>query len=86
MAKCDFSIDFTDSADTLIGRAAEAINHAGGMFNGDPQNGSFSVSTPLGKIAGLYQVTGQTITFSIIDKPFLLGCGRIETELRKYIA
>lgn len=85
MAKCDFSIDFTGTSDLLIGRAKDAINNAGGMFDGDPQTGDFSISTPIGKIAGDYQVSGQTITFSITDKPFLLGCGRIENELRKYI-
>lgn len=85
MAKCDFSIDFTGGSDVLIGRARDAINNAGGMFNGDPQSGNFSLSTPIGKIAGDYQVNGQTIAFSITDKPFLLGCGRIEDELRKYI-
>jgi len=86
MAKCDFSIDFTGASDTLIARANDAIINAGGIFNGNSESGNFSISTPLGKIAGAYHVSGQTIAFGITDKPFLLGCGRIESELRKYIA
>ena len=86
MAKCDFSIDFTDASDTLIERANDAIINAGGIFNGNAEGGNFSISTPLGKIAGGYHISGQTIAFAITDKPFLIGCGRIEDELRKYIA
>ena len=85
MLKCDFSIDFTGSPEILISKANNAINNAGGQFNGNPQGGNFSISTPLGRVAGDYQVTGQIISFSITEKPFLVGCGRIEEELRKYI-
>ena len=85
MAKCNFSIDFTGAPDILIGRAYDAITNADGIFNGDPEKGTFSISTPLGRIAGEYRVSEQIIHFAINDKPFLLGCGRIEDELRKYI-
>ena len=85
MAKCDFSINFSVESSILIQKAAAAINNAGGIFNGGPEGGNFSVSTPLGNIAGGYVVSGQTIFFTISDKPFLLSCGRIEDEMRKYI-
>ncbi|HEY0667139.1 MAG TPA: hypothetical protein VGD22_03120 [Sphingobacteriaceae bacterium] len=85
MAKCDFSIDFTGASESLINKANDAIINAGGIFNGNAESGYFSISTPIGKIEGGYQVSGQTIAFTITDKPFLLGCGRIEDELRKYV-
>ncbi|HXI00968.1 MAG TPA: hypothetical protein VNI52_11930 [Sphingobacteriaceae bacterium] len=85
MAKCDFSIDFTGASDTLIEKASTAIGNAGGIFNGNTDGGNFSISTPIGKIAGEYNVLGQVINFAITDKPFLLSCSRIEEELRKYI-
>jgi hypothetical protein len=85
MAQCNFSIDFTGPSETLIGKASSAITGAGGTFRGDSEGGDFSVSTPLGKIAGAYTISSQTIGFTITDKPFLLSCGMIEDQLRKYI-
>jgi hypothetical protein len=85
MANCNFSINFSSSAEALIQQASAAITNAGGNFNGDTNGGDFSISTPVGKVAGAYTVSQQTIDFRITDKPFLLSCGRIEDELRKYI-
>ncbi len=83
---CNFSIDFTGSAEPLIAKASSAISGAGGHFTGDANGGNFHISTPIGKVSGSFSVVGQTIAFSITDKPFLLGCGRIEEELRKYVS
>lgn len=83
---CSFSIDFQDSPDMLIIKASAAISQAGGVFDGGDQTGNFSITTPLGNIAGNYSISGQTALFNITKKPFLVGCGRIEDELRKYLA
>ena len=83
---CNFSINFTGSVEPLIAKASSAITGAGGSFTGDTGSGQFYISTPVGKVAGSFSVVGQAISFSISDKPFLLGCGRIEEELRKYLS
>ncbi len=83
---CSFSIDFQNSPDILITKASVAITQAGGMFDGGDQTGNFYISTPLGIIAGDYIISEQTASFNITKKPFLVGCGRIEDELRKYLS
>ncbi|CAN5812529.1 hypothetical protein BH11BAC7_BH11BAC7_30320 [soil metagenome] len=85
MANCKFIVDFTDSIDTLIGKAKSAITAAGGNFSGNTDNGNYEISTPVGKIAGSYSVNGNSIAFEITEKPFLVSCKKIEGELRKYL-
>ena len=85
MAKCNFSIDFKGSAEDLVAKMKKAIEDAGGIFSGNTQNGSFSVPTPLGKIAGTYTISGQTIHITITDKPFFVSCSTIEDKIKEYI-
>ena len=85
MAKCEFGIDFTGSAQDLIEKAEKAIQDAGGSFSGDTSSGSFSVPTPLGKINGKYTISGQTIHITITEKPLLVPCKMIENKLKEYL-
>jgi hypothetical protein len=85
MSKCNFSIDFTGPSDALIQQAQSAITSAGGKFNGDVNNGGFIIPTPIGEVSGAYAVENQSFHISIEDKPFLLSCNKIETELRNYL-
>jgi hypothetical protein len=85
MAKCSISIDFSSPADQLVAQAQSAITGAGGQFSGNMQNGSFSISTPLGSVKGLYRIATQQINIDITDKPMFVSCDRIESELRKYL-
>ena len=43
------------------------------------------VKMPLRKVSGTYKVEGQSFNITIMDKPFLVSCGRIEDELSKQI-
>lgn len=80
---CQFTIPFSDSADSLTNRAKQEIERGGGSFNGDASHGSFEVKTALGTVGGSYQVTGQEILMFIVRKPFLISCRKIEKELRE---
>jgi hypothetical protein len=86
MSKCNFSIPFAGGADELVKTAESAISNAGGKFNGDVDSGGFIISTPIGEVSGAYAVENQNFHITIEDKPFLLSCNKIETELRKYLA
>ncbi len=86
MAKCDFDIAFSGSADNLVKTATEAIGGAGGIFKGDITSGEFELSTPVGGIKGTYSLQEGSIHISIHSKPLLLSCSRIEEELRNYLA
>jgi hypothetical protein len=85
MAKCNISIDFNGEPDELIRSAEQAISGAGGSFTGTSSDGKFAINSPLGKVSGTYTVVGQSFNISIIDKPFLVSCNRIEDELRRQI-
>jgi hypothetical protein len=84
MAQCNFSIPFSSSPEALAAKAQQAIMGAGGSFQGDSTAGNFGVSTPLGDIRGNYTIQGSSIMVSIVSKPFLVGCGMIEKQLREY--
>lgn len=85
MAKCNFSIPFTNAADSLLEKARAAIQNQGGTFNGDQSSGSFSVQL-MGTIAGNYQISGQEMLVEITEKPIFIGCGQIESFMRSQFA
>ena len=86
MARCQFSIEFSGVAEELLQKAKDGITKAGGSFEGDSGQGLFKVPTPLGAIKGAYAIEGSMITITVADKPMLLGCGRIESELRQFMS
>lgn len=83
MAKCNFNIEFDEPKEQLVDRAKTGITSKGGTFEGDTENGWFSMPSPAGKIVAVYKVNGNMINFEITDKPLIVGCDRIENELRK---
>ena len=86
MALCVFDITFTGSAAALFERAKAGIQAQGGTLTGDATKGTVNVPTPIGRMAGMYAVTGQVAHFEITEKPFLLSCSRIHAELAKLAA
>lgn len=85
MARCSFSIDISDTPEELIRKAKAGITQANGSFDGDTNQGSFRVPTPLGAISGTYEMEASAISIAIQNKPMLLSCSRIESELRKFM-
>lgn len=86
MAKCNFSISYTQSIEGLIQQARNGVAEKGGTFSGDTHSGSFSIPTKLGDIKGTYAVRAASIDFEITDKPWLVvTCNRIQSELEKLI-
>lgn len=78
---CQFKIAYSGDAESLLRRAKQEIEKAGGNFAGDTGQGEFLAKTPLGSIRGSYQVVGEQIALVITKKPLLLSCTRIEREL-----
>ena len=79
---CQFIIPYTGSFDSLIIRAQNEIEGAGGSFAGDDLQGNFAVKTPLGMVRGKYLIVTNGISVTILKKPLLVSCNRIEKELR----
>lgn len=78
---CQFNVAFSGDAESLITRAKQEIERAGGTFNGNTTAGDFQAKTPIGSIKGSYKIVGQEISLAISKKPFLLSCAKIEKEL-----
>ncbi|RZJ72568.1 hypothetical protein [Flavobacterium sp.] len=86
MAKCNFNIAVIEPIEILIEKAKNGITSIGGTFEGTTEKGTFSIPTKAGKIIGNYSVNHNSIEFEITDKPILVGCKKIETELKKYLS
>ncbi|MFL5330129.1 MAG: hypothetical protein ACJ8C4_14605 [Gemmataceae bacterium] len=86
MARCDpFQITVTGDLQSAFDRAKSQITAAGGTFTGNANGGSFSGQVPvMGSIAGQYTVSGNVVTVTITDKPFLVPCATIEKKVREY--
>ena len=56
-----------------------------GIFNGDTTAGQFSFSAKGFMLAGNYSISGNRIEVRITQKPWLLSCKKIESEIRKYL-
>lgn len=78
---CQFSLPIKGNAESLLQRAKQEIERAGGAFTGNDSQGSFRAKTPLGSIQGNYTVAEQEIFLAITNKPLLLSCKRIQKEL-----
>jgi len=72
---------------SLLQKVKDKIISKGGSFNGDTNGGSFSGETPLGKVFLDYKVlAGNTIQFTVTDKPFLVPNSTIESNVREYLS
>ncbi len=86
MARCNFSIAFMQTPESLAIKARQAIQQAGGSFNGDGTAGTFSLSTPIGSVDGSYTIENSFLKVQIDHKPVFLSCTRIQAELLGYLS
>ena len=80
-AMCQFNLSFSGDVESLLKRAKQEIERAGGNLEGDFTQGSFKAKTPIGSVSGSYEIEGQQISLAIAKKPMLISCKRIEKEL-----
>lgn len=85
MAKCNFSIPFSGSAQNVYSKAKNAVETQGGSFNGDAASGNFSINV-FGTISGSYTVSGNQLNIVIEDKPMMIPCSAIENVLKSQIS
>jgi hypothetical protein len=85
-AMCNFSINYPKPKDQLVSQLKAAILSQGNaQFEGDNTRGAFGFTAMGFDIAGNYDIIGDMINVNITDKPFLVSCSRIESEIRKYL-
>ena len=54
-------------------------------FVGDTWRGTFAGDTILGRVAGTYSISGQTIAVEITERPMFLSVARIRRELASFL-
>jgi len=82
---CTFSIPVKMSPDEVYSKASDAIQKAGGIIDGSGAGGTFSLPTPIGKIAGSFTIGNGIMDVIITDKPFIVSCSQIEQRLNGFI-
>lgn len=83
---CNFSINYPKPKEELVTKLRSAIlSQSNAQFEGDDTSGVFGLTAMGFDIAGKYTIEGDDIEVNITDKPFLVSCSRIESELRKYL-
>lgn len=84
MAKCDYQFPFESTSEELYSKMKALVEQKGGSIQGDSVQGTISFSVPvLGDISGTYSIANQEIYIEILEKPFLVSCKKIESEIRK---
>jgi hypothetical protein len=83
---CNFSINYPKSKEELVTQLKSAIlSQSNAHFEGDNGTGAFAFTAMSFDIAGNYVIEGDSIDVNITDKPFLVSCSKIESEIRKYL-
>ena len=83
MAECSFKFKIEADPAEQIEKVKTKIEQEGGKFNGDENEGKFSLPTPVGEIEGSYQVNTDELKIDITKKPAFLPCSMLESELKK---
>ena len=86
MAACDFTLIHSGSPDALYPIAKEAIEAQGGSLHGRPSGGEVTMPTPAGDVSFNYGAVGKRVDVIVTNKPFLVSCARIQSELANILA
>jgi hypothetical protein len=78
---CQFTITFSGDAEGIVEKAKSAVVSQGGFFEGDTEQGQFSISLMSNTVTGSYLVEGDKLTMNITEKPMFLPCSAIEGYL-----
>ena len=83
MAECSFKFKIETNPVETIEKVKAKIEQEGGTFNGNENEGTFSLPTPIGVIEGSYHLTSDELKIDITKKPTFLPCSMLESEFKK---
>jgi hypothetical protein len=75
-----FSVKFTEDPSALVARVEKAAIKYGADFKGDATSGSFFGNG----VKGMYSIQDRFVTVAIVDKPFYIPWGLVETQVRGF--
>lgn len=83
---CSFTLTHAGTAQSLYLVAQDAIAAEGGSLTGSPSSGSISMPTPAGTVKLGYTASGSSVQIKVLDKPWLVSCAKIQSELAAIVA
>lgn len=82
---CAFTIALPGEPAELFPIARQAVVQRGGRIEGGATRGTAYLATPVGEVVLSYRIASGGVAVTVIDKPMLVSCERIESELRAAI-
>lgn len=97
MAACEFDFRLSVTPDRLLPALRADFARFGGTISGDvgpgagPGFGEFSLPTPLGEFAGIWEIAetgsgGCSIRIELDQKPMFVPCAAVEEHLARRLA
>lgn len=75
-----FQITLSQDPASAVEKVRKLLTESGSEFTGDSSSGSFAGSG----VKGLYHVSGQVVTITILKKPFVAPMSLVESKVRAY--
>jgi hypothetical protein len=87
MSTCDpIQVTVSGNSAAIFDKIKTFVESHGGVVNGDQNSGDISAKIPvLGAFHGNYLISGQTVTITVTQKPLLLPCSTIESNVRDFL-
>lgn len=86
MAACSFTLAHAGTPETLYPVVQREVSQNGGSIQGSPTSGSIRMPTPAGPVALSYIARGSSIAVTVVDKPMLASCARIQSGLLELLS
>jgi len=86
VANCTFTLQHAGTPDTLYPVAKRQISSGGGSIAGSPTSGSIVMPSAAGVIRLNYTASQGSIAVVVTDKPWVVSCAKIQSELAKILA
>jgi hypothetical protein len=83
---CTFTLQHAGTPDTLYPVAKRQISSGGGSITGSPTSGSIAMPSAAGVIRLNYTASQGSIAVVVTDKPWVVSCAKIQSELAKILA
>ena len=81
-----FTLPFKGNKEAKLRQVKALAAEKGFTFVGNTRKGTFAGDTMLGRVAGNYSISGQTITVEITERPGLVSVARIKSELAGFLS
>ncbi len=80
-----FTLPFKGDKEAKLRQVKALAAEKGFEFVGNTRKGTFAGDTMLGRVAGNYSISGQTIAVEITERPMFLSVARIKREFASFL-